>query len=251
LAPSPRSRTLLARLAAAALAAPAASATPIAVAFEGTFTQLAGAPVSIPFDGTLFYVSDTLNPSASPFFAFYQFEPGSAGIRIHTADATYASDPGSADLSMSATLEYLHPSGQPTSPSDPDAVVRAVSYWTSTGGGDPSASPLIRLEYLSYLFPEEAPLPDSPGALVEALLSAHVMVNTGPSGWLSGVIASATPIPEPSSAALVGFGVALVATWRSAFRSRRSSSTETSVSSGRGSRARASARRRRPARASW
>jgi hypothetical protein len=64
------------------------------------------------------------------------------------------------------------------------------------------------------------------------LLATNVSVNTGPSGWLSGGIASATPIPEPSSAALLGFGVALVATWRSAVCSRRTSSTETSVSSG-------------------
>jgi hypothetical protein len=214
---------MLAALGAAALAAPTASATPIAVAFEGTFTRLAGAPVSIPFDGTLFYDSDTPNTSASPPYVLYQFAPGSAGIRIHTADATWASDPGSVDLVASSSVEYINPySGLPTSPDDPDAVRMALLWWASNGGSAPAASPLIQLVNWSYLLPDEPPLPDSPVATVEMLVFANLGVDTGSTGWLSGVIASATPIPEPSSAALLGVGVVLVARWRAASRSGRS-----------------------------
>jgi hypothetical protein len=95
--------------------------------------------VSIPFDCTLFYDSDTPNTSSTPPDVLYRFAPGSAGIRIHTADATYASDPGSADLTAGSALVYVGADGLPTNPLDPEAVLRATFLWTSNGGVGPSA----------------------------------------------------------------------------------------------------------------
>lgn len=204
-------RAIVAALGATAVAAaaPTATATPIAVTFEGTFTHSSGSPASIPFTGTLFYDSDTPNTSAGPPSVLFRFAPGTAGIRIDASGAIYASDPASPDVAANSTPVWLDANGNPTSPNDPDAMPGSLFAWTSFGSNVPSDVSEIRIE--KAIFQVEPALPDPASALAGELVGASVGVQGDGGLELKGAIASAVPIPEPSSAALLQLGLALLA----------------------------------------
>jgi hypothetical protein len=193
------------------MAAPSAGATPIAVAFAGTFSHLSGSPASIPFAGTLFYDPATPNTSVTPPYVLFEFAPGTAGIRIETAEAVYASDPASADLVAHSLPVWLDANGNPvSSPNDPDAVTQGSQFhWSSFGSNVPSSVHTLQIAQLVLVV--EPPLPDSASALADELVGSSVVVG-GEAGFaLSGAIASAVPIPEPSSAALLALGLTVLA----------------------------------------
>src|SRR5262245_52027875 len=190
-------RAMMAALGAtvAPVAAPTAAAAPIAVAFEGTFDF-----TSIPFAGTLFYESDTPNTGGNPPAVAYRFAPGTAGIRIETGDVVYASP----EFVASSIPVLFDVYGNPVPPGDPDGVLQgSLFWWTGFGSNVPSSVDFLRIQQVLYV--AEPPLPDSAGALADSLPGAFIYVSFTDTGRsLSGTITSAVPIPEPSSASLLG-----------------------------------------------
>jgi hypothetical protein len=200
-------------------AAPTAGATPIEVSFAGTFSRLSGSPpVSIPFVGMLFYDADTPNTSSNPPVVWFEFAAGSAGIRIDAQGSSYQTDPTTAGMSASTIPTLVDENGNPVPPNDPDAIPASVFLWTSFESNLPSQVRLIQIEQL--VLQQEPQLPDSPVALAASLVAAGVRIDAGAGVTLSGRIASAAPVPEPSSAALLCFGIALLAARCSARRRR-------------------------------
>ncbi len=198
----------------AGFAASAARAAPIAVAFEGTFHS----PAPIPFGGMLFYEPGVPNSSMNPESVLYRFPPGSAGIRIDLPDATLSSDPASEDVAAFSIAIYVDANGNPTNPNDPEAIRAALFSWGSFGANLPAEVRTLKLTQLVF---EDLPrLPNSPAALAAALLGADVEVDAGSGPFLWGEIEGAIPVPEPSSAALLYFGVGLLAAGRAARRRR-------------------------------
>jgi hypothetical protein len=203
-----------------ALIASSADASPVAVAFEGTFQHQSGAPAAIPFSGILFYESDVPDSSQSGCCVFYRFPAGSAGIRIDLPDVTLSSHPDSDQVTASSIPIPVDVDGNPIgSPADPDfAMMAAFLSWTSSGMHVPPEVQYFRLSRL--VFEELPPLPDSPAALAAVILGAEVVVAGTRTLALSGSVERATPIPEPSAAGLLGLGTGALAGLRVAARRR-------------------------------
>jgi hypothetical protein len=199
-----------------------AAADSVAVGFTGNLHYQSGGSGSIPFGGILFYDAAVPDSADDPGVNFYEFAPGSAGIRIETPIGTFQSDPASTGVFAVSLPMYVDENGTHTSPNDPDALLGALFWWVSNEANLPPSVDFVKLERLvAQHLPDGFALPTSAELLAETLLGATAQVDAGPELQLYGSVESATPIPEPATAALLGMGMTLLALGPSRLRRAR------------------------------
>jgi len=189
-----------------------AAADSVAARFTGNLHYRSGGSGSIPFSGILFYDAAVPDSASDPGVNLYEFAPGSAGIRIETPIGSFLSDPESAGVFAVSIPIYVSEDGIPTSPDDPDALLGAFFRWVSNEANLPPSVGFLGLErVVAEQLPDGFALPASAELLAGALLGATAQVDAGPELRLYGSVESATPIPEPSTAVLLGMGMTLLA----------------------------------------
>jgi len=220
------------------LAAAPVRAGMIGVNFSGTLGSIDGNPPGSPTSGSTFYGTLSYDTSQAPdagsnaAFASYSFTGAGARLTIVIPDETLGTVPNFADISffLSNDLSVDRITGQPTPPSDPDAVwqdvFQALSVSNAAAGPGPYDIFITAID--QTMSTQEAPsnllestmLPFEVGDLTNVLTDASVEIrwfdddNTA----INGTIDSVYPIPEPATGSLVLLGFGIVAGARRATR---------------------------------
>jgi hypothetical protein len=192
---------------------------------HGVDGSIPGGPVveGASFTGTLSY--DPERPLGREPQAYYIFEDGAAALSVSLAGVSFATDPidpwVSIGISNNLCVDPYTTEVVPCSASE-------AAAWDSFGVGSVNDIPVDGTDYeISLGFFEisedwragpfdSVALPSSSAWLAEQLVGAEVSVrgSGGDDFLLLGTVASATPVPEPSTAALLCVGIGLLAAIR-------------------------------------